>query len=104
MILVYILINGWKVDLKYKKESMKWIGNNLFILNTKDVILYDTSINTINENESMIILTTNTGNYRDSALTTSDNNNNNYNKSNNNWTSKERSRKNEVKYFERKRK
>ena len=40
------------MDLKHQKESMKWIGSNLFILSTKDVILYGASINTINENEN----------------------------------------------------
>ena len=46
------------MNLKHQMEtSMKWISGNLFILNTKDIILYDASINTINENESMITLT-----------------------------------------------
>ena len=42
-----------------------------------DVILQDTSINTINENEGLIILTSNTDNYSDSPLTTNNDNNDN---------------------------
>ena len=52
----------------------------------------------------MIILTSNTSNYSDRALITNNKDENNYNKNNNNWTPRERSRKKEVKYFERKRK
>ena len=37
--LVYTLVNGWKMELKHQKESMKKIKGNLFIWNTKIVIL-----------------------------------------------------------------
>ena len=63
---------------------MKWIGSNLFILSTKDVILYGANITTINTNKIMKILITNIGNYNDSvSITNNNNNNDNYNKNNN---------------------
>ena len=74
------------MEFKHQKESIKWINNKLFISNTMDVILQDTSINTFNENESVIISTNNTSNYSIRALITD-------NKNNNNWTPKEKYKK-----------
>ena len=67
------------MQLKHQKESINCINNKLFILNTMDVILQHTSINTINENESLIILTNNTNNYSDNPSTTDNDNNDNNN-------------------------
>ena len=92
-------ISKWlKMDLKHQKESMKWIGSNLFILSTKDVILYGASINTINESGSMIILTNSTGSYDDSPLITNNNYNDNHYKSNYNKIHDHRTKKKETKY------
>ena len=44
-----------------------------------DVILQHSSINTINENERIIISTSNTDNYSDDLSTTDNDNNNNSN-------------------------
>ena len=65
------------MELKHQKEGINWINNKLFILNTMDVILQHTSINTINKKERMIILISNTDNYSDNPSTTDNNNNNN---------------------------
>ena len=65
------------MELKNQKESINWINNRPFKLNAMDVILQGTSINTISENESLIILISNTDNYSDNPSTTDNNNNNN---------------------------
>ena len=65
------------MDLKHQNESMKWINDNLYKLNTKNVILHGTDTKTINKNKIMAILTSNTGNYGDSISITNNNNNNN---------------------------
>ena len=70
------------MNLKHQMETyMKQISNNLFILNIKGHNNIGANINTIDKNEIMIILTSNTGNYSDNPLTTNNNNNDNYNKS-----------------------
>ena len=59
------------MNLKRQKErSMKWITDNLFKLNAKDIMLWGTSINPINKNKIEIILTSKTGNYSDKPLIT----------------------------------
>ena len=67
------------MQLKNQKESISWINNKLIILNTMDLILQHTNINTINENENLIILTNNTNNYSDNPSTTDNDNNDNNN-------------------------
>ena len=39
--LVYILVNGQRINLKHQKEIYeKWIDGNVLILKTKNVILH----------------------------------------------------------------
>ena len=65
------------MKLKHQKENIKEINNKLFILNTMNVILRHTGINTISEKERVINLTTNSNNYSNNPSTTDNNNNNN---------------------------
>ena len=82
VILVYMLVvlleivkRGWNWNTK---RSINWINNKVFKSNTMDVILQHTSIDAINENERMIISTSNTDNYSDDpSITDNDNNDNN---------------------------
>ena len=37
------------MDLKYQNENMKWINDNLFKLNTKNVILQGTDTKRVNK-------------------------------------------------------
>ena len=68
-----------KDGIETPRESINWINNKLFKSNTMDVILRGTGINTISENERMIILTSNTDNYSDNPSTTDNDNNDNNN-------------------------
>ena len=68
-----------KDGIETSRESINWINNKLFILNIMDVILQHTSIDAINENESLIILTNDTDNCSNNPSITDNNNNDNNN-------------------------
>ena len=74
VILLEITKRGWNWNIK---RGINWINDKLFISNKMDVILKYSSINTINENERIVIITNNTGNYSDDPTTIDSNSNNN---------------------------